>query len=120
MIGFGELLQVIHEQWTGDRAPSEAADELIQRSKETYDGAMPSGNAMMALLSQPTAAYPLKDGKTTFYICRDHSCLPATNDPDRRISRAERLVSRAYSLGDNDLAWDNLENDLPDADLQDL
>ena len=44
----------------------------------------------------------------------------AAHDPDQHISREEHLVSRAYTLGDNDLARDNLENDLPDADLQDL
>ena len=44
----------------------------------------------------------------------------AAHDPDQHISRGEQLVSRAYTLGDNDLARDNLENDLPDADLQDL
>ena len=31
-------------------------------------------------LEEPNAAYPLKDGKTTFYICRNRSCLPPTND----------------------------------------
>lgn len=49
-----------------------------------------------------------------------HSAPHAVHDPDQHISRAERLVSRAYTLGDNDLARDNLKNDLPDADLQDL
>ena len=44
----------------------------------------------------------------------------AAHDPDQHISRGEKLVSRAYTLGDNDLARDNLENDLPAADLQDL
>ena len=38
-------------------------------------------DAVVTLLRQPTAEYPLKDGQTTFYICRDYSCLPATNDP---------------------------------------
>ncbi len=38
-------------------------------------------DAVVTLLRQPTAEYPLKDGQTTFYICRNHSCLPATNDP---------------------------------------
>ena len=49
-----------------------------------------------------------------------HSEHRAAHDPDQHISRAEHLVSRAYSLGDNDLARDHLENDLSDADLQDI
>lgn len=40
-----------------------------------------SPDAAVTLLRQPTEEYPLKDGQPTFYICRDHSCLPATNDP---------------------------------------
>ncbi len=132
-------------------------EELILRPKETYDGAIPSGNALMAwnlvqlsqlvedkqihrfaeqqlnflareasqyptghamfllalldyeepptkiivvpdkkantekvpllpieavvrLLDAPTEDYPLKDGKTTYYICRNHSCLPPSNN----------------------------------------
>ena len=32
----------------------------------------------------------------------------------------ERPISSAYKIIDNDLARDNLENDIPDADLQDI
>ncbi len=32
------------------------------------------------LLKAPQAEYPLKDGKTTFYLCRDGACLPPSND----------------------------------------
>lgn len=32
----------------------------------------------------------------------------------------ERPISDAYPVIDTDLARDNIENDLPDADLQDL
>ena len=32
------------------------------------------------ILSNPTRAYPLKNGKTTYYVCRGHNCLPPTND----------------------------------------
>ena len=34
--------------------------------------------------------------------------------------KSERPISSAYSVIDTDLARDNLENDLSDADLQDL
>lgn len=34
--------------------------------------------------------------------------------------KAERPISEAYSVIDNDLARDNLENDLPAGDLEDL
>ena len=32
------------------------------------------------LLREPSVKLPLKDGKTTFYVCREHSCLPPVND----------------------------------------
>ena len=34
----------------------------------------------VTLLRRPRSEYPLKDEKTTFYVCRDHSCLPPVND----------------------------------------
>jgi len=37
-------------------------------------------NAVAILLEQPSDEYPLVNGKTTYYVCRDHSCLPPTND----------------------------------------
>lgn len=133
-------------------------EELILRPKETYDGAIPSGNSLMAynlvrlsfladeekyktaserqleflaqsavqyptnnamflralleqvkppmkitvvpdqqtdkdglpialpvesiavLLTHPSKEYPLKNGKTTFYVCQGHTCLPPSND----------------------------------------
>lgn len=33
----------------------------------------------MTLPEKETEAYPLKNGKTTYYICRGHSCLPPAN-----------------------------------------
>lgn len=135
----------------------EGHEALILRPKETYDGAMPSGNSLMAwnlvrlsqlvseerygplaerqldflaadvrqypagyamfllallddrdpppkvtvalsgkseaerlplklpaeaavILRESGAEYPLKNGKTTFYVCRGHSCLPPVNE----------------------------------------
>ncbi len=40
--------------------------------------AVPS-NAVVNLLPQPTEEYPLKNGQTTYYVCKGHSCRPATN-----------------------------------------
>ena len=36
--------------------------------------------AIIVLLEEPTEDYPLKDSKTTFYACREHSCVPPFND----------------------------------------
>lgn len=40
--------------------------------------------------------------------------------PHSQKKRAEKPVSSAYPVIDNDLARDNVENDIPAADLQDL
>jgi len=37
-------------------------------------------DAAVILRRKPTEEYPLKEGKTTFYACKDHSCLPPVND----------------------------------------
>ena len=36
-------------------------------------------DAMVTILPEPTKEFPLKDGKTTFYVCRDHTCYPPVN-----------------------------------------
>lgn len=35
---------------------------------------------LMRLLDAPTAEYPLRNGQSTYYLCRGHSCLPPVND----------------------------------------
>ncbi|MDD6188826.1 MAG: thioredoxin domain-containing protein [Clostridiales bacterium] len=37
-------------------------------------------DAALILLPRPTEEYPLKDGKTTYYVCRSHRCLPPVNE----------------------------------------
>lgn len=39
---------------------------------------------------------------------------------NNRAFSVEKPISRAYKSIDNDLARDNLENDIPEADLQDI
>lgn len=46
--------------------------------------------------------------------------ISGTAGPSQKVLHTERPISRAYKGLDNDLARDNLENDLPLADLQDL
>lgn len=37
------------------------------------------------LLTQPSKEYPLKDQKTTFYLCQNHSCQPPVNYLEEKI-----------------------------------
>lgn len=46
--------------------------------------------------------------------------VSGTSGPDQKVIHTERPVSKAYKEIDNDLARDNIENDMPDADLQNL
>ena len=41
-------------------------------------------------------------------------------ESDKRTEKQERPLSKVYPVIDNDLARDNLENDLPAADKEDL
>ena len=46
--------------------------------------------------------------------------ISGTSGPDQKVFHTDRPISETYRAVDNDLARDNIENDLPDADLQDL
>ena len=50
--------------------------------------------------------------------------IAGTQPPSQKVyhsnPHSERPISNFYSYIDNDLARDNLENDIPSADLQDL
>ncbi len=39
-----------------------------------------SADTAVIVMREPTREYPLKEGKTTFYVCRHHSCLPPVNE----------------------------------------
>ncbi len=45
--------------------------------------------------------------------------ISGTSGPEQKVFHTERPISKAYRAIDNDLARDNMENDLPDADLKD-
>ena len=46
--------------------------------------------------------------------------IAGTAGADQKVWHMERPISDAHGIIDNDLARDNLENDIPFADLQDL
>lgn len=50
-----------------------------QTDKSSLQVAFPP-DAVVILSDAPTKEYHLKNGKTTFYVCKAHSCLPPTND----------------------------------------
>ena len=57
----------------------------VSPSEQTDKNGLPfafSLDALVILLDAPTEEYPLKNGKTTYYVCKGHSCLPPTNDPN--------------------------------------
>ena len=42
-------------------------------------------DAIITLLTHPTEEYRLKNGKTTYYVCRGHSCFAPSNDLNKLI-----------------------------------
>ena len=48
------------------------------------------------------------------------SCAPSQKVYHSEPYQREKPISKAYKEIDNDLARDNLENDMPEADLQDI
>lgn len=38
-------------------------------------------DSLIAVMDQPTKEYQLLNGRTTYYVCKGHTCLPPTNDP---------------------------------------
>ncbi len=43
-------------------------------------------NAIINLLAEPTKEYSLKNGKTTYYVCKGKACMPPTNDLNEIIN----------------------------------
>ena len=46
--------------------------------------------------------------------------IAGTSGSEQKVFHTERPISNAYPVLDNDLARDNLENDIPAADLNDI
>lgn len=51
-------------------------------------------NTVICVLDEPTEEYPLKDDRTTYYVCSGRSCLPPVNELD------ESMFNHATSQSD--------------------
>lgn len=72
-----------------------------------------------------TAPVPELQGKAKHTKEKARPIIAGTQPPSQKVYHtvpfsAEKPISSVYSQIDTDLARDNLENDFPDADLQDL
>lgn len=76
-----------------------------------------------------TAPVPEIQGKAKSGKKQVRAIIAGTHSPDQKVYHSvpyakhqtqEKPISDAYAVMDSDLARDNLENDIPDADLQDL
>ncbi len=56
--------------------------------------------ADITVMEAPTQEYPLINGQTTYYVCRNHTCLAPTNEapsvrqinmPDKKLNRDNRM-----------------------------
>lgn len=63
---------------------------------------------------------PTLQGKMRSGKLRANPIVAGTSGPTQKVWHRERPISQAHGIIDNDLARDNLENDIPLADLQDL
>ena len=46
--------------------------------------------------------------------------IAGTSGAEQKVYHTEKPISQAYPVIDNDLARDNVENDIPAADLEDI
>ena len=66
------------------------------------------------------AAVPEIQGKAKHGKTHANPIIAGTKPPAQKVYHKEKPISDAYAVIDNDLARDNVENDLTAADLQDL
>lgn len=71
-------------------------------------------------LKNEQSPVPQIQGKAKSGKQKANPIVAGTVPPAQKVWHAERPISEAYREIDNDLARDNLENDIPLADLQDL
>lgn len=75
--GFAMYLTALLDQ---EAPPEKVTVVLAQESERAGALAKVPDGALVVLLSRATEEFPLKDGRTTYYVCRGQSCLPPVND----------------------------------------
>ena len=76
-IGYAmSLLAILERQSPPPKLTVVPAEKI---DKEALIKAMPP-EAIILIQDGPKTEYPLKDGKTTYYLCKGHSCQPPVND----------------------------------------
>lgn len=90
------------------------AKQGMKRPEKTH--AQPKNNS---------AAIPELQGKAKHRKEKAAPIIAGTEAPSQKVYhtepfRKEKPISSAYAMIDNDLARDNLENDIPAADLEDI
>lgn len=90
------LLATLKRSFPGQKVTAvlQSASERERVKKELL------GEGFVRIMEAETDAYPLKDGKTTYYLCQGQTCLPATNAfpkqgkaiPVADKSQGERLI----------------------------
>ena len=63
-----------------DAPPPKVTVVLADRADAVARPALFSPDTVVRLLREPTKEFPLKNGKTTYYVCRNHSCMPPVNE----------------------------------------
>jgi len=93
----------LYQTWYGHVFPSKAFEEGgIHEAIADYEDAVffdilaeelarrvPFDTALR-VLHAPTAAYPCKDGRAAYYVCRGNACLPPVNT----LSEALQLIGQ--------------------------
>lgn len=79
-VGYGMFLLALTEwEYPADKVTVVLADEQ-ERAKIPL--LLPLDSVVTAV--SPGAEYPLLNGKTTYYVCKNHACLPPSNQPPSR------------------------------------
>lgn len=66
--------------------PSRKITAVIKHSADIQElPLLVSPETAIAILDRPTEEYPLKGGRTTYYVCQNRSCLPPVNQLCERI-----------------------------------